>query len=103
MTYFVSITHLKIIKLDKEDFSDDSFKDYKVMAVDFLDSKWFYLLYTPILSFILITAIGRYALSGILYPYQNAFARESLDRGNATKFGEEFAHYLDSFMYTLRI
>jgi hypothetical protein len=73
------------------------------MLVDLKDSPWFFLLYLPILSFVLLVTIGRYALSGILYPYQNAFARESLDRGNATKFGEEFAHYLDSFMYTLRI
>ena len=78
-------------------------KEYKVLVVTFVDSNWFYILYLPILTFILIAAIGRYALSGILYPYQNAYARESLDRGNATKFGEEFAHYLDSFMYTLRI
>ena len=78
-------------------------KEYKMMLVTFVDSNWFYILYLPILTFILIAAIGRYALSGILYPYQNAYARESLDRGNATKFGEEFAHYLDSFMYTLRI
>ena len=89
--------------LSPENFPDDNLKEYKIMASDFIDSPWFYLLYAPILTFILIAAIGRYALSGILYPYQNAFARESLDRGNATKFGEEFAHYLDSFMYTLRI
>jgi len=39
----------------------------------------------------------------VLFPYQNAFIREALDRTNATKFGEEFAHYLESFVYTVRI
>lgn len=73
------------------------------MGADFIESKWFYLMYMPILTFIMLAVLGRYILSGILYPYQNAYARESLDRSNATKFGEEFAHYLDSFMYTLRI
>jgi hypothetical protein len=29
--------------------------------------------------------------------------RESLDRNNSAKFGEEFAHLLDSLVYTLRI
>lgn len=47
--------------------------------------------------------LGRYMLTGILYPYQNAIGRETLDRNNATKFGEEFEHYLESFAYTLRI
>jgi hypothetical protein len=103
VTYLICVTHLKLMDLSSEKFPEDNLKEYKVMMVNFVDSQWFYLLYLPILTFVLMTAIGRYALSGILYPYQNAFARESLDRGNATKFGEEFAHYLDSFMYTLRI
>lgn len=66
-------------------------------------SKWLYLTYLPVLNYILTMVIGRYVLSGILYPYQNAYAREHLDRGNASKFGEEFSHYLDSFIYTLRV
>jgi hypothetical protein len=94
---------LKIVDFEAEEFEEDSFKKYKVWGVEFVDSYWFYLLYMPIVTLILIAVIGRYILSGILFPYQNAFARESLDRNNASKFGEEFAHYLDSFMYTLRI
>ena len=42
-------------------------------------------------------------MCGILYPYQNSVARESLDRGNAAKFGEDFCHHLESFSYTLRV
>lgn len=61
------------------------------------------LLYLPIFNFILITLIGRYILSAIRYPYQNAIIRESLDRGNSSKFGQEFAHYLECLVYTLRI
>jgi hypothetical protein len=98
VTYCVTITHLKLIDYEME--MEDSYRGY---LTQFIESNWFYILYTPILTFILIASIGRYVLSGILYPYQNAFARESLDRTNATKFGEEFAHYLDSFVYTLRV
>jgi hypothetical protein len=38
-----------------------------------------------------------------MYPYQNSIIRETLDRNNGKRFGEEFSHYLDSFIYTLRI
>ena len=29
--------------------------------------------------------------------------RETMDRANAYKFGQEFGHYLESFAYTLRV
>ena len=35
----------------------------------FVKSPWFYCMYVPVLNFILFLIIGRYALSGILYPY----------------------------------
>jgi len=60
----------------------------------FVMSDWFFLLYLPILNFMLIVIFGKYILSGIMYPYQNSIIREELDRSNATKFGQEFAHYL---------
>ena len=59
--------------------------------------------YLPIINLILTKIIGNYVLAAVLFPYQNAFIREALDRTNATKFGEEFAHYLESFVYTVRI
>jgi hypothetical protein len=96
VTYFVSVTHLKVVEYELSD-------PYHTYLRSFVESGWFYILYTPILTFILIATMGRYILSGILYPYQNAFARESLDRSNASKFGEEFGHYLDSMVYTLRM
>ena len=66
-------------------------------------SPWFFLAYVPLFNFMLFIIIGRYVLCAILFPYQNSIVREQLDRGNSTKFGEEFAHLLDSLVYTLRI
>ena len=48
---------------------------------------WFSLLFLPLFNLILIVWLGRYLLSGILYPYQNYFVREGLDRFNNLKFG----------------
>ena len=64
---------------------------------------WLLLGYVPLLNLILLYVISRYALSSLMYPYQNSIIREGLDRINSSKFGEEFTHYLDSFLYTLRI
>ena len=69
----------------------------------FVETDWYYLLYVPVFNVLLIYIIGSYALSGITYPYQNALIRESLDRGNAAKFGDEFAHFIQSFVYTLGV
>jgi hypothetical protein len=66
--------------------------------------KWyFYFTFAPIVALLLVKYGGKYMLSGAFYPYQNSFAREDLDRQNATKFGIEFGHYLGSLVYTLRI
>ena len=69
----------------------------------FVTSNWYYLAFFPVINIILIYIVGHYMLTGILYPYQNSIGRETLDRNNATKFGEEFEHYLESFAYTLRV
>ena len=78
-------------------------EDTKVLFSKFMVSHWVYLSYLPGINYVLTMIIGKYVLSAILYPYQNAYAREHLDRSNANKFGEEFSHYLDSFVYTLRV
>lgn len=46
--------------------------------------------------------IGRWIIAGVLYPYQNFIIRETLDRANNTKFGEDFIHFLECFSATLR-
>ena len=46
--------------------------------------------------------LGRYIICMFFYPYQNAITREQIDRSNNLKFGQEFAHFLDSFIYTLQ-
>jgi hypothetical protein len=56
-----------------------------------------------VINFILIITIGRYLLSSMLYPYQNSIIREGLDRNNASRFGQEFSHYLECMVYTIRI
>ena len=42
---------------------------YVDWVVRFAGSNWFYVMYLPILNFLLIIWIGRYALSAIMYPY----------------------------------
>ena len=69
---------------------------------DLSDNPWVYLLYLPVLNYILLQSVGRYILIGCIYPYQNSIIREQLDRTNNLKFGQEFAKYLESFIYTLR-
>ena len=69
----------------------------------FVSSYWYYVAFIPAINILLTYIIGHYVLSGLLYPYQNSLGRETLDRNNATRFGEEFEHYLESFAYTLRV
>ena len=52
---------------------------------------------------VLLQLTGRYILLSIIYPYQNSILRENLDRQNNERFGEEFAYYVKSFFYTLRV
>lgn len=61
-----------------------------------------YLLYLPSIFFIMIVIIGRYALSGVLYPYQNYIMKDTLFRQNNIKFGYQFSHYLECFIFTLK-
>ena len=68
-----------------------------------MSSNWYYAMFVPVLNIVLTYIIGKYVLTGLLYPYQNSIGRETLDRNNATKFGEEFQHYIESFAYTLRV
>lgn len=67
-----------------------------------MESLWYCFLYWPALNFLLIFFIGRWVLVGILYPYQNYIIRETLDRANNTKFGEDFIHFLECFSATIR-
>ena len=66
-------------------------------------SWWIWFAYIPLLNVVLIYLVGHYALTTLLYPYQNSIIREALDRNNSTKFGEEFCDYLDSLLYTMRL
>lgn len=64
---------------------------------------YFYLLLLlPGINSLIILAVGRYILSGILYPYQNFIIRETLDRTNNGKFGEDFGHFLNCMVFTLK-
>jgi hypothetical protein len=72
------------------------------MVLDKQKAAWFYLLLLPGVQMIIIIILGRYALSGILYPYQNTIVSQSLDRLNSLKFGEDFVHFLDCFLYTIK-
>lgn len=64
---------------------------------------WYILVYFPPLNGILITVIGRYILCGTMYPYQNTIVRESLDRINNQRFGQELLLNLKSFAYTIKL
>lgn len=67
------------------------------------ESWWIWFAYIPVVNIVLIYLFGSYAITTLLYPYQNSFIREALDRNSSTKFGEEFSNYLDSFLYTMRL
>ena len=72
--------------------------------IEFVGTPYYFcLVYIPLINFLLFILVGRYVLSAILFPYQNSVIRETLDRNNSAKFGEEFSHQLDSLVYTLRI
>ena len=109
LAYITGVTFLILNKESFTSWAEDEKGDsgflgfFKILLCKFIVSKWVFLSYMPAVNYVLTMIIGRYVLSGILYPYQNAYAREHLDRGNANKFGEEFSHYLDSFVYTLRV
>ena len=62
---------------------------------------WLYLLYIPAANFLFVYVLARHVLYCIMYPYQNSFQREALDRNSSYRFGNEFSFYLDCFLYTL--
>jgi ABC-type phosphate transport system auxiliary subunit len=60
-------------------------------------------MYIPVVSYILLRVLGKYTISSILYPYQNSITRESLDRGNSAKYGDDLSHLLESMSFTIRL
>jgi hypothetical protein len=46
--------------------------------------------------------LGSHIISSVYYPYQNEVQKEAMDRNSNFKFGVEFSHYLDSFLYSLQ-
>ena len=69
IAYFVAVTAAQYYIVDPD------FPEYSEPL-----SYLFYLLYLPGINMVMILAVGRYILSGILYPYQNSIIRESIDR-----------------------
>lgn len=53
------------------------------------------------LSIIGLQILGRHLISSVYYPYQNQVQKEHMDRNSNLRFGIEFAHYLDAFLYSL--
>lgn len=106
-TLFLYVAFFAILKISLTLYEIKLENEHLQRAVDWFtllaESHWFYLVFVPAINFMLILLGGRYILSALLYPYQNAIIRESLDRNNATKFGQEFAHYLECLVYTLRV
>ena len=76
---------------------------YKDKVDAFIAGWWFWFALLPPVNVWLTLVLGRYILALTLFPYQNACMRETMDRSNAHKFGQEFTHYLQSFAFTLRI
>ena len=85
------------------EIEDENFKIVLEALEWFVSSYWYYLAFVPIINIVLTYIIGKYVLSGLLYPYQNSIGREALDRSNSTRFSEEFEHFLECLAYTLRI
>ena len=100
---FLKYTHDHgYLKMEKE--VEEGFLKALLEALEwFVTSYWYYAAFLPVINIVFTYIIGCYILTGLLYPYQNSIGRETLDRNNATKFGEEFEHYLESFAYTLRV
>lgn len=63
---------------------------------------WLYLLYIPPINFILIYILARHVIFCILYPYQNSYNREALDRQNNERFGKELSFFLQCFLHTIK-
>lgn len=78
-------------------------KEVYTKLMQLVSSHWYFLVYVPVFNLVTFLIVGRYLLSAALYPYQNSICREFLDKNNARIFGEEFAHYLSSMVYTIRL
>ena len=74
---------------------------YQDMETDKVEYMWFLTFLLP-LNIVIEQVIGRYIICLFFYPYQNSLTREQIDRSNNLKFGQEFSHFLDSFLYTLQ-
>jgi hypothetical protein len=87
--------HLGLVEMAK----DNSIPSW---LESFAFSNFVWLLYFPPVFFLLILITGRYALSGILYPYQNYFIKDTLDRQTNLRFGGEMQHSIACFVHTLK-
>jgi len=68
--YIGVITGLKLgLTFYLIELEDENLQNYVDTAILVVASPWFYLMYLPIVSWILTLIIGKYALSAILYPY----------------------------------
>lgn len=104
MLTFVNILSIKNAVSSILFFFNKNIGDVYSSHINYMfDIKYSWLFYIPVINILIMFVVGRYILSAIMYPYQNSIIRETLDRNNAKRFGEEFSHYLDSFIYTLRI
>ena len=65
-------------------------------------SPYILIFYFPAGYYIAIQWAGLSAYSNFIYVYQNPLFKETLDRNNNIKLGEEFLFSLDSFLFTLR-
>ena len=89
MTLLKVAHYLDYFKIEIE--AEEGFLKELFVALEwFVSSYWYYVTFIPVINIVLTYIVGKYVLTGLLYPYQNSIGRETLDRNNATKFGEEF-------------
>ena len=90
MTLLKVAHYLDYFKKEIESEEEGFLKELFVALEWFVSSYWYYATFIPAINIVLTYIVGKYVLTGLLYPYQNSIGRETLDRNNATKFGEEF-------------
>jgi hypothetical protein len=81
-----------VVALQLTDVLPETFKD-----------EYLYACYLPVFNFLLILALGRMIVLSMIYPYQTALLRDSLDRFNNKRLAEETMHLLRGFPHTLRL
>jgi hypothetical protein len=80
----------------QEKFFDNPFIDEsETSIVSWHNFNWLYFLFIPAANFIFIYMLARHVLYCVLYPYQNSYQREGLDRGFNQRFGAELIYYLE--------